>query len=116
MEDKLDDEFLDKKAEIFKLNDKNKKNIIRIKFANKLLQLSKLLLDEKQLYKVLYNEFLTTWKSISIYNTNRKLYRLLEFLCQDNIYNIKNTIIGIVTDTNLDDILFLRFVNDFISL
>lgn len=104
------------KEENNKLIKQNQKNIIRIKFADKLLKISNNVKHENYIYEDIYKNYIDNWKSICILNAKHSLYTLLDYIARDDVYNIRKTIIGLITDDNLEDTLYVQFVEEFINL
>jgi hypothetical protein len=102
--------------ELHKLQNQNKKNTIKIKFADKLMIISNNIKNENSIYKDLYKEYLNNWKMLCVLKRNQSLYTLIEYLMKDNIYNIRKTIIGLITDDNLENELYFQFVEAFVNL
>lgn len=102
--------------ELNRLECKNKKNIIKIKFANIIIKLSNNIKNENYIYNELYKNYLESWKSICIIQENSQLYTLIEYLLRDDISIIRKTVIGTITDEKLEDELYLQFVEEFINL
>ena len=102
--------------ELNRLECKNKKNIIKIKFANIIIKFANNIKNENYIYNDLYKKYLESWKSICIIKENSQLYTLIEYLLRDDISIIRKTIIGTITDEKLEDELYLQFVEEFINL
>jgi hypothetical protein len=102
--------------ELKRLQNQNKKNTIRIKFAHTFMKICNNIKNENYIYNEIYNDYLNNWKSICILECNSSLYSLVESLLKDNVYNIRKTIISSITDDKLDDAVYLQFVEEFISL
>jgi hypothetical protein len=111
--DELENKIIE---ELNRLECKNKKNIIKIKFANIIIKLSNNIKNENYIYNDLYKNYLESWKSICIIKENSQLYTLIEYLLRDDISIIRKTIIGTITDEKLEDELYLQFVEEFINL
>ena len=102
--------------EFNKLKSKNKNNIIKIKFADKIIKLSDNIKNENYIYNELYTNYLEIWKSMCIIKENSKLYTLIEYLLRQDIHIIRKVIIETVTDEKLQDELYLQFIEEFINL
>ena len=92
------------------------KDKVKIKFADKLIKYSNKMKENSSIYKDLYKKYLTNWNIISIIKSNHKLITLIDLLSRNDVYNIKKTIIDLITYENLDDELYSQFIYDFIYL
>lgn len=112
----MDDIEKKKLEELYRLQQHNQKNIIKIKFADKFMKFCSDKKNENYVYNEVYNDYLNNWKLICILECNASLYSLIESLMKENVYNIKKTIISSVTDDKLEDKIYLDFIEEFIRL
>lgn len=89
---------------------------IKIKFGNKLNKYFTDIKNDGDYFNCIYEIFLAIWKKIAIEKKNRKLFILLNHLTKRECYNIKKTIFSIVTNDNLNDPLYYKFIIEFINL
>jgi hypothetical protein len=88
---------------------------IKIKFNEALIKYLNNIKNDPMFYEHVYKQFFILWKKIARENQNISLFSLLTFLSQKEAYNIKRTIFDNLTNENLKNSVYLRFINDFIG-
>jgi len=114
--DKLE---IDNTREIIKINCKYPIELefekIKIKFSNKLIKYLDEVKNDPNYYNHVYEKFFILWKEIATQNGNISLFSLLKYLTKNEQYNIKYTILSMVSNENLKDPVYLQFIYDFIG-
>lgn len=106
--------------EIFIINYKNPIELeyekIKIKFGNKLIKYLTDIKMNEEYFNNIYNNYFILWRKKAIENNSMSLFILLNNLTKRESYNIKNTIFSSVTNENLNEPIYYKFVTEFMSL
>lgn len=89
---------------------------LKVKFGNKLI---KYLTDIKQdgdYFNRIYENFFVMWRKIAIEKNSMSLFILLNYLTKRESYNIKKTIFSSVTNENLNEPIYYKFIIEFVNL
>ena len=106
--------------ELFVINHKNPIELeyekIKIKFGNKLIKYLTDIKNNEEYFNNVYKNFFVIWRKIAIENNSMGLFILLNNLTQKECYNIKNSIFSSVTNENLNESIYYKFITEFVNL
>ncbi len=107
-------------GELFVINHKNPIELeyekIKIKFGNKLIKYLTDIKNNEEYFNNIYKNFFVIWRKIAIENNSMGLFVLLNNLTQKECYNIKNSIFSSVTNENLNESIYYKFITEFANL
>lgn len=111
---------IDDEMDIFKINYKYPIELdferMKTKFGIRLIKYLNDIKNNEEYYNIIFDNFFILWKKIAIENNSMSLFILINYLTKREAYNIKKTIFSIVTNENLKDPFYYKFINEFINL
>lgn len=111
---------IDNESEIVVINYRNSLEIeyekIKVKFGIKLIKYLSDIKNEGDYFAIIYENFFILWRKIAIAKNSMSLFSLLNYLTKRESFNIKKTIFSSVTNENLNEPIYYKFISDFITL
>lgn len=86
---------------------------VKIKFGNKLIEYLTHIKNEPEYFNHIYERFFLIWKKIAIEKNSTSLFILINYLTKKEAYNIKNTIFSNLTNENLSETVYYKFICEF---
>ena len=112
---KIDDE-----KDIFKINYKYPLELdferMKTKFGIRLIKYLNDIKNNEEYYNIVFDNYFILWKKIAIENNSMSLFILINYLTKREAYNIKKTIFSLVSNDNLKDAFYYKFISEFINL
>jgi len=106
--------------DIFKINYKYPVELdferMKTKFGIRLIKYLNDIKNNEEYYNIIFDNFFILWKKIAIENNSKSLFILINYLTKREAYNIKKTIFSLVTNDNLKDPFYYKFISEFINL
>lgn len=106
--------------DIFKINYKYPIELdferMKTKFGIRLIKYLNDIKNNEEYYNIIFDNYFILWKKIAIENNSMSLFILINYLTKREAYNIKKTIFSLVTNDNLKDPFYYKFISEFINL
>lgn len=111
---------IDDDNDIFKINYKYPVEIdferMKTKFGIRLIKYLNDIKNNEEYFNIVFDNFFILWKKIAIENNSMSLFILINYLTKREAYNIKKTIFSLVSNDNLKDAFYYKFISEFINL
>ena len=111
---------IDDDNDIFKINYKYPVEIdferMKTKFGIRLIKYLNDIKNNEEYFNIVFDNFFILWKKIAIENNSMSLFILINYLTKREAYNIKKTIFSLVSNDNLKDPFYYKFISEFINL
>ena len=111
---------IDDENDIFKINYKYPVELdferMKTKFGIRLIKYLNDIKNNEEYFNIVFDNFFILWKKIAIENNSMSLFILINYLTKREAYNIKKTIFSLVSNDNLKDPFYYKFISEFINL
>lgn len=111
---------IDDDNDIFKINYKYPVELnferMKTKFGIRLIKYLNDIKNNEEYFNIVFDNYFILWKKIAIENNSMSLFILINYLTKREAYNIKKTIFSLVSNDNLKDPFYYKFINEFINL
>lgn len=111
---------IDNESEIFFINYRNPIELeyekLKVKFGIKLIKYLSDIKNDGDYFIRIYENFFILWRKIAIEKNSMSLFILLNYLTKRDSYNIKKTIFSSVTNENLNEPIYYKFISEFVGL
>jgi hypothetical protein len=118
--DKIIWEINNEEDEIFVIHYRNPIELeyekLKVKFGNRLIKYLTDIKNDGDYFNRIYENFFTLWRKVAIEKNSMSLFILINYLTKRESYNIKKSIFSSVTNENLKEPIYYKFINDFIGL
>lgn len=112
--------IIDDETDIFIINYRHPIELeyerLKVKFGNKLIKYLTDIKNDGDYFNRIYENFFVMWRKIAIEKNSMSLFILLNYLTKRESYNIKKTIFSSVTNENLNEPIYYKFIIEFVNL